>query len=83
MMPKSDINFNNIYLKLNNTKISIAQHREENGGAIFLTSEVAVFNESVPSWPPQNDTEINKIYPFTTVEELITILRIIETEFAD
>ena len=71
----SDINFNNIYLKINNTKISIAQHREENGGAIFLTSEVAVFNE--------NDTEINKVYPFTTVKELKTILRIIETEFAD
>lgn len=69
------INFNNIYLKINNTKISIAQHREENGGDMFLTSEVAVFNE--------NDTEINKIYPFTTVEELRTILQIIETEFAD
>ena len=69
------INFNNIYLKINNRKISIAQHREENGGAMFLTSEVAVFNE--------NDTEINKIYPFTTVEELRTILQIIETEFAD
>ena len=68
------INFNNIYLKINNRKISIAQHREENGGAM-LTSEVAVFNE--------NDTEINKIYPFTTVEELRTILQIIETEFAD
>ena len=70
----SDINFNNIYLKINNTKISIAQHRSETDDEIVV-SEVAMFNK--------NGKAICISYPFTTVKELRKILQIIENGFAD